>query len=84
MWSQVIMGWGQMEEVALFCHQSWPLVLSSLGKKFVNVSFLGLLCSCLRPDQVQTDSGKDRKLTDMGFTSQTELLPPPRFYLWNA
>ena len=66
------------------CHQSWPLVLGSLGKKSVNVSFLGLLCSCLRPDQVQTDSDKDRKWIDMGFTSQTELLPPPRFYLWNA
>lgn len=34
------------------------------------MSFLRLLCSCLRPDQVQTDSGTDRKWADMGLTSQ--------------
>lgn len=54
------------------------------GKEVCYVSFLGLFCSCLRLDWVQTDFGKDRKWEDTGFTSQTELLLPPQFYLWNA
>lgn len=81
-------GWGQMEEVKgslLVTSHSLYFKIWWFGKEVCYISFPGLLCSCLRLDQVQTDSGKDRKWEDVvGFTSQKELLLPPQLYLWNA
>lgn len=54
------------------------------GKDVCYGSSLGLPVSCLRPSQVQSDSGKDRKWVDMGLTSQREILPPPQFSLWGT
>lgn len=45
------------------------------GKELCYESFLGLLCSCVRTTQVESDSGKDRKWADVS---------PPQLHLWGT
>lgn len=84
MWSQAIIGRGQMEEVALFftSHSLYDLVVwetSLLCEP--SETFVLLPKNLTRYKQILT---RTEKWADMGFPSQTELLPPPQFYLWEA